>query len=110
MHSTTDRTMSLVQHIKAGRSIDISDVPVGTEALRCAVPDPVSQIGAFRPQSKKQERAKKSNGWKSECQSKPTLLEEHDAEEGQRTKSWLTGHTPLPHDFVNCSVLTAQVK
>mmetsp|Transcript_2051 Transcript_2051/g.4356 ORF Transcript_2051/g.4356 Transcript_2051/m.4356 type:complete len:282 (-) Transcript_2051:2511-3356(-) len=23
-----------------------------------------------------------------------------------KTKSWLTGHTPLMHDFVNCSVLT----
>ena len=23
-----------------------------------------------------------------------------------KTKSWLTGHTPLLHDFVNCSVLT----
>ena len=34
------------------------------------------------------------------------FLERWGQEHVAKTKSWLTGHTPLLHDFVNCSVLT----
>jgi hypothetical protein len=34
------------------------------------------------------------------------FLERYGSEHVQKTKSWLTGHTPLLHDFANCSVLT----
>ena len=34
------------------------------------------------------------------------FLERWGPEHVANTKSWLTGHTPLLHDFVNCSVLT----
>ena len=34
------------------------------------------------------------------------FLERWGREHVAKTKSWLTGHTPLLHDFVNCSVLT----
>lgn len=35
------------------------------------------------------------------------FLERYGPEHVRTTKSWLTGHTPLLHDFTNCSVLTA---
>jgi hypothetical protein len=34
------------------------------------------------------------------------FLERYGPEHIRATKSWLTGHTPLLHDFTNCSVLT----
>jgi hypothetical protein len=34
------------------------------------------------------------------------FLERWGPEHVAKTRSWLTGHTPLLHDFVNCSVLT----
>lgn len=34
------------------------------------------------------------------------FLQEYGAEEVRQTKSWLTGYSPLVHDFGNCSVLT----
>ena len=34
------------------------------------------------------------------------FLEKYGAEEVKATKSWLTGYSPLIHDFGNCSVLT----
>jgi hypothetical protein len=34
------------------------------------------------------------------------FLERWGSEHVAKTRSWLTGHTPLLHDFVNCSVLT----
>ena len=34
------------------------------------------------------------------------FLKRWGPEHVSKTKSWLTGHTPLLHDFVNCSVLT----
>lgn len=34
------------------------------------------------------------------------FLQKYGSVHVDQTKSWLTGHTPLLHDFVNCSVLT----
>lgn len=34
------------------------------------------------------------------------FLQRYGPEEVKATQSWLTGHTPLLHDFANCSVLT----
>jgi hypothetical protein len=34
------------------------------------------------------------------------FLQHHGSKHVNATKSWLTGHTPLLHDFANCSVLT----
>eukprot|EP00934_Nitzschia_sp_Nitz4_P001905 Nitzschia sp. Nitz4//scaffold174_size87051//20010//21237//NITZ4_005102-RA/size87051-augustus-gene-0.59-mRNA-1//1//CDS//3329538851//1905//frame0 len=38
------------------------------------------------------------------------FLAKHGDKHVRKTKSWLTGHTPLLHDFVNCSVLTISSK
>ena len=38
------------------------------------------------------------------------FLERYGKEQVMATKSWLTGHTPLLHDFTNCSVLTVTTR
>lgn len=43
-------------------------------------------------------------------QKQSEFLEYYGAHHVAKTKSWLTGHTPLLHDFVNCSVLTVTTK
>jgi hypothetical protein len=37
------------------------------------------------------------------------FLSRHGPEQVAATSSWLTGYSPLIHDFVNCSVLTISV-
>ena len=39
-------------------------------------------------------------------QSQSDFLQQFGSNEIQKTKSWITGYTPLLHDFSNCSVLT----
>jgi hypothetical protein len=38
------------------------------------------------------------------------FLQRYGPEEVEATQSWLTGHTPLLHDFANCSVLTVTIE
>jgi hypothetical protein len=50
--------------------------------------------------------AAKSNEQIVKVESQSEFLQRYGPEEVEATKSWLTGHTPLIHDFSNCSVLT----
>lgn len=50
--------------------------------------------------------AAKSNMLIVKVESQSEFLQRYGPEEVEATKSWLTGHTPLLHDFSNCSVLT----
>lgn len=47
-----------------------------------------------------------SNGAIVETMKQSRFLERYGSEEVNATKSWLTGYSPLIHDFGNCSVLT----
>ena len=42
----------------------------------------------------------------TEVQKQSEFLERYGPEHVRATESWLTGYTPLLHDFTNCSVLT----
>jgi hypothetical protein len=46
----------------------------------------------------------------AEVQKQSEFLELYGPEHVRATKSWLTGHTPLLHDFTNCSVLTGRIR
>jgi SAM-dependent MidA family methyltransferase len=47
-----------------------------------------------------------TNGARVEIMKQFRFLERYGTEEVNATKSWLTGYSPLIHDFGNCSVLT----
>jgi hypothetical protein len=46
----------------------------------------------------------------TEVHKQSEFLERFGPEHVGATKSWLTGHTPLLHDFTNCSVLTGRIR
>ena len=45
-----------------------------------------------------------------QVQKQSEFLQQYGPEQVQSTKSWISGHTPLLHDFSNCSVLTVAPK
>jgi hypothetical protein len=47
-----------------------------------------------------------SNGAVVEVMKQSSFLERYGSDEVNATKSWLTGYSPLIHDFGNCSVLS----
>jgi SAM-dependent MidA family methyltransferase len=47
-----------------------------------------------------------ANGARVETMKQSHFLERYGIEEVNATTSWLTGYSPLIHDFGNCSVLT----
>lgn len=49
---------------------------------------------------------KRKDSARVQVEKQADFLERYGSVHVQKTKSWLTGHTPLLQDFVNCSVLT----
>ena len=67
-------------------------------------PPPLPKVVASMPKTETRTRTTTMPVIRVEKQSQ--FLERWGPEHVAKTRSWLTGHTPLLHDFVNCSVLT----